>query len=134
MTDTIVTGPTALEASASDEHSGIADVVWMLDDEVIGHGATLTYNFDQKLGQHDLTVIAVDRVGLLAVSERRVTSVPGVIGGLQNLGVLPSEPIAETPSPEPSPSQSSEPSPSPSPSESPAPGLPLPLPTEGVMP
>jgi Bacterial Ig domain len=128
----VVSGPTTLTADASDALSGIADVVWFLDldasnpsaSEPIGDGATISYNFDQVLGSHTLTAIATDKAGNIASATRAVTAVPGAIGPLQNLGVLPSD----SGSPDPSPT----PTPTPTPSESPGavPNVPLPpLPT-----
>jgi hypothetical protein len=108
-------------------HTGIAKVEWFLDGAYIGNGTSRVYNFDQHLGVHTLKVVATDRVGLTAEYERDVYAVPGAIGGLQNLGLLPSDPI-ETPTPEPDPSPSQDPSPSPSPSQSPDGTLPIEIP------
>lgn len=107
VTDTIVTGPTTLEATATDGLAGVADVVWMIDDEIVASGATAVYNFDQKYGRHMLTAIATDRAGNVATDTRFVTAVPGPTAALQNLGLLPSDPPSQSPAPSPSPSPGS---------------------------
>lgn len=127
--ETIVTGRTKLVANATDALSGISTVKWYLEDDLIAEGADATYNFDQNYGKHQLIAKATDRAGNEATTEIWVTAVPGPISPLENLGVLPTEPVDETPSPDPSPSET--PTPEPSPSSSPAlpitiPGVPAP--------
>lgn len=73
----IVVGTATLEADARDALSGVETVRWYLDDEEIGTGTPLDYNFSTHPGRHTLKAEAVDRAGNTSTHEITMLVAPG---------------------------------------------------------
>lgn len=126
----VVAGSVTLESQAVDGLSGVNTVEWMLDDESIGQGASLLYDFGANPGQHTLTAVATDLAGNSASDSTSILALPG-LGALSPItGLLdPSNPPPVDPEQYPVPV----PSENPLPGEVPSPDLgeePNPLPSE----
>ena len=136
----VVAGSATLEAQAQDSLSGVEVVEWMLDENSIGQGSSLPYDFSVTPGQHTLTALATDRAGNSASTSISILVLPG-LGALDPItGLLPSDQPSPNPGEFPAPLPSDVPSPGedpvplpsdvPSPDEDPAPlpsDIPLPL-------
>lgn len=73
----VVVGFSPIEAVAEDGHSGVASVVWTLDDEEIAQGAVSSFDFGANPGSHTLTATVTDRAGNQASSSISILALPG---------------------------------------------------------
>jgi hypothetical protein len=58
---TLVVGKTTFEAAAADLVSGVADIIWLVDGTIVGHGPQLSHRFPP--GAHVVEVTATDAAG-----------------------------------------------------------------------
>jgi hypothetical protein len=101
----VVAGRSTIQVAAEDNASGVASVVWFLDDTEIARGATSSYDFGTSPGRHTLKATVKDRAGNEASSSVDVVAMPGQ-GQIGEVPDLPTPPVvpSELPTPLPVPS------------------------------
>jgi hypothetical protein len=103
----VVAGRSTLQVAAEDGASGVASIVWSLDDTEIARGATTSYDFGANPGRHTLTATVKDRAGNEASSSVDVIALPGQnqvgqVPGLPTPPAVPSDAPTALPVPVPS--------------------------------
>lgn len=97
----VVAGRSTLQVAAEDNASGVASVVWSLDDNEIARGATTSYDFGAVPGRHTLKATVTDRAGNEASSSVDVIALPGQ--GQAGVPTLPTPPVVPSGLPTPLP-------------------------------